>query len=151
MYLTHKKNEEPKTRCIQCDMEFKSKKELVNHMKETHKTYKPCKNFKLNKCEYNQECLFPHIVLPEGHHICYKCGLIFATPTEVMKHIKEKHGNIICHKFMRGQCTYTKCLFSHPGKDAYFVSQATPTAQDFPNTLPTTSPVVGVQGRANPQ
>ena len=89
------------------------------------------------------------MVLQEGEQICYTCGLVFSSTTDLIKHIKESHANIICHKFLKGQCTFNgKCLFSHT------VSKALPTpipkAQDFPNALPI-SPAVGVQGRANPQ
>ena len=97
-----------------------------------------------------QDCLFHHKVLQEGEHICYKSGLIFLSTTDLIKHIKGTHGNTICHKFLRGQCTFnSKCLFSHSVSKA--PPTPVPTAQDFPNALPTSSPVVGVQGRANSQ
>ena len=35
--------------------------------------------------------------------------------TEIMRHIKETHGDTICHKFLKNQCSRNiRCMFIHP-------------------------------------
>lgn len=139
-------------------MDFESEKEVKSHIRNMHKTHKPCKNFQLNQCQYAQDCSFRHIILQEGEYICYKCGNTYPSKTEMMKHVKEIHGNIICHRFLRNECTYnTRCLFSHRNQGAHAVeigldgSQAsvipTPTAQDFPHPPIALGPVGGRETR----
>ena len=59
--------------------------------------------------------LFNHIVLEQGKHICYKCGHIKGSKTNLLKHVTKKHGDIQCHKFKTNQSDYKseRCLFSH--------------------------------------
>ena len=79
----------------------------------------------------------------------------------MMKHIKDAHGNIPCHKFMKNQCDYgSRCLYSHPGPAVHDVhinrsigpgdAPYVPAAQDFPEAS-TNGPVVGAQERPHPQ
>ena len=163
MRRMHKVNEEATFKCNLCEMSFKVKRELNRHMRENHKNFKPCKSFALNRCEFDEDCIFNHTILQEGHHICYKCGLILTTKTEMIKHIKEIHGSTICHRFLRNQCSFSsKCFYSHtliPAQNvaittvtspAYRPAPSPPTAQDFPD-MPTTGPVVRAQERAQPQ
>ena len=125
-------------------------------MKEAHRSYKPCRNFASNRCEYDGDCSFYHIILEKGEHICYRCAHKTKSRTEMMRHIKNEHGNIICHRFLRNQCNFgSQCLYSHSVPSAQNVqrnranshsdSTHVPTAQDFPDTL-TSGPVVGAQG-----
>ena len=61
--------------CTCCNRKFKTKQTFNKHNKEVHRTsYNPCRNFPLNKCEYDVECNFYHVILNQGQHICYKCG-----------------------------------------------------------------------------
>ena len=77
----------------------------------------------------------------------------------MMNHVKEKHGNIICHRFLKSQCPHNnRCLFSHNVQSAKTLnidsggSQAPvapiPTAQDFWHPLTAMGPAVGREERA---
>ena len=142
-------------KCKHCELGFESKPEIKNHMKEAHKSYKLCRNFPHNRCEYDTECSFRHIILEQGKHICYRCGKISNSKTEMMKHVKETHGNIICKKFLQNECNFgSRCLFKHTSGIAQNVEnntvQGRAQTQDFQNTL-TMRPVVGTQGRSHLQ
>ena len=147
-------------KCSQCGMSLSSNGELNNHIIESHKNYKPCKNYAVNRCEYNEDCRFYHIILPPGQHICYKCATQTKTKSDMMKHIKDVHGGTVCHKFLLNKCDFTRCLFSHivpsvPGvakvpeelPARQFEVPSAPREEDFPN-LPTMGPVVRAEGRA---
>ena len=65
-------------------------------------------------CDYDDECDCRLIVLDQGEHICFKCGHIETSTTELFKHITKKHGDVPCHKFQTNQCNFgAQCLFSH--------------------------------------
>ena len=151
MNMAHKKENNNQTKCSKCELSFSSKEELELHLKD-HQSYKPCRNFGSNNCEFNEdECSFRHIILEQNQQICYKCGSITTSKTELMKHIKEEHGSELCHKFLENKCTFgSRCLFTHiisPVQNVDRVSTpARHTMKDFPNTL-TTEPVVRPQGR----
>ena len=143
------------TKCYQCELSFSSKEEMKQHLKE-HKSYKPCRKFQTNSCELIEEdCSFNHIILGPNEQICYKCNHITTSKTELMKHIKDMHGNEVCHKFLANKCDFaSRCLFRHTSSAVKNVDRvSTParhTMQDFPNTL-TTGPVVRPQGRPQNQ
>ena len=100
--------------CKFCELKFQTKNDLRNHVTETHKTFKPCNKYAINNCEYDDECRYQHITLRENQEICFKCGEIFSNKTEMMKHVKGKHGEIPCTRFSDGHCEYgSKCLFKH--------------------------------------
>ena len=67
--------------CTQCLLEFKTKTELLDHLKEKHINYKPCDFYNgpnnENNCELDGECQFYHVKLKPGEQICYKCGKTF--------------------------------------------------------------------------
>ena len=158
--MAHKKSGEPKIKCYQCDIDFESEKEVKSHIRNNHKTYKPCKNFAANQCQYaDDEYSFNHVILQQDQHICFKCGNKYSSKTEMMNHVKEKHGDIICHRFLKNQCPHNnRCLFSHNVQSAKTViidsggSQAPvtpiPTAQDFRHPLTAMGPAVGREERA---
>ena len=50
--------------CNICNKDFVYKNDLGKHMRETHKTYKPCNN--LNNCAYGEKCTYNHRKYPEG-------------------------------------------------------------------------------------
>ena len=51
-------------KCIPCKTKFRTKQAMNKQKKETYKMYyKPCQNFPLNNCEYDDECNFYHIIL----------------------------------------------------------------------------------------
>ena len=152
--MAHKNENLNLQKCSQCELSFSSKEEMEQHLKQ-HKSYKPCRNFRSNSCELNEVCPFEHIILEQGQHICYKCGSITISKTKLMKHIKDKHGNEVCHKFLENKCDFgSRCLFRHTGLPVQNVDlDSTParhTMQDFPNTL-ATGPVVRTEGRPQNQ
>ena len=101
--------------CTRCNRKFKTKQTFNKHNKEVHRTsYKPCRNFPLNKCEYDGECNFYHVILNQGQHICYKCGEKSDNKTLMMKHIISEHGDEECKRYLENKCTYgEKCFFKH--------------------------------------
>ena len=113
----------------------------------------------MNNCGPQIECRYQHTILPPGLHICYKCGVTSPSKTDIMKHIKSKHGNEICHNFLRNRCEYQRCMFSHNNSHApnvesvperEMVTPSAPREADFVN-LPTIGPVVRIEERAQPQ
>ena len=64
-------------KCTQCDKTFSTEIELSQHIKENHKSHKPCDYFKEDRCNLDEEeCRFKHIKLKTGEHICFTCGKI---------------------------------------------------------------------------
>ena len=111
-------------KCYTCREEFSDRDVLRHHIREVHGTYKPCRKFQNDRCDNDEdECDFNHIVLEQGKHICYKCGQIEGSKTNLLKHVTKKHGDIPCHKFQTNQCDFgsERCLFSH--------KVSTPTSQ----------------------
>ena len=101
--------------CRSCESTFSNKTELDSHIIDQHKSYKPCKNFATNACEYDR-CRFEHIILKEKERICYKCGERTPSQTLLIKHMKEIHSSEPCKNYLANKCTFgTKCMFSHSG------------------------------------
>ena len=143
---SHEINSGSKYKCNRCASSFTTKRELTTHIKEKHKTYKPCDYFIETRCELDDDCNFYHVILAQGQHICYTCGDIFKSKRDLINHIKEKHGNTVCYKFLQNKCTVRRCFFKHIIQSAPNVGKTSeappaPTYQDFPS-LPTTGPVV---------
>ena len=149
--FNHKSNNTLK--CNICKSRFKTKDEIIVHIAESHKSHKPCDLFAEDNCDLDVKCRYKHIKLQEGEHNCYKCGHISKSKRYMMNHVKEKHGHEICHKFIEGKCSYSRCLFSHKVTNVITVenvskiveqrskySNTAPTETDFVN-LPTTGPV----------
>ena len=77
-----------------------------------------------------------------------------------MNHIKDTHGNTICHRFLRNECQQKRCFFSHnihtenshSVQDAQFVERhaetQVPTAQNFRHPSPPRAS--GRQGEQGP-
>ena len=112
MNKTHKKPDSA-IKCNQCEKTLRDKQELKDHI-TTHKSYKPCKNYLTNTCSA-VSCRFNHIKIPVDQEICFKCGLQFNSKTDLMNHIKTKHGSTLCHKFLHNKCQRSseECIFSH--------------------------------------
>ena len=133
-------------KCTQCHITLKTKRDITTHMKENHKSYKPCDYFLEDRCDLDGECRYNHVKLKPGQQICYKCGDKFNLKSDMRRHIVETHGNDICHKFMQNNCTARKCFFSHDVITAQNVirnaqrdNPRVPTQQDF-YELPTARP-----------
>ena len=108
--------------CRNCDEICGNKEELNYHIIENHKSYKPCRNFATNNCEY-KECRFNHVVLKQGEQVCYKCNDKFTRKSMLPNHIRNIH-NDPCLKFQEGNCTYgAKCVFKHIGVPAQNVTR----------------------------
>ena len=95
-----------------CQEKFKTKSDLDIHIIAEHKSYKPCRNFATDSCEYTK-CRYNHTVLKKGEHLCYKCGDIFNKKSVLLNHIKNIH-NDLCLKYLEGICTYgSRCVYIH--------------------------------------
>ena len=139
-----------KEKCNQCDKMFVTQRELSQHIKENHKSHKPCDYFK-DRCDLDEECRYKHIKLNPGEQTCFICGKIFISKREMLSHIRERHGNTLCHRYLRNECTVRRCLFSHRSSTATNVvirpleaRAPAPPSQDFPN-LHATRPVMWSQ------
>ena len=97
-------------RCDRCGKNFQTDREFMNHVREDHKTYKPCDYFAEDKCELYSDCGYYHMKLKQGEHICFKCAKRTTWKRELMNHIKDTHGNDICHRFLRNECRQKKML-----------------------------------------
>ena len=145
-------------KCNKCGRLFQTQNELNTHIKEDHKSHKPCDYFMEDRCDLDdEECRFKHVKLKHGEHICYTCGLIFNSRKDLLNHIREQHGNTPCYRFLNNECTVRRCLFSHKTSPAinveriYQEARAPQSTQDFPN-LHATRPVMWSQVVAeNPQ
>ena len=60
-----------KEKCNQCDKMFVTQRELSQHIKENHKSHKPCDYFKEDRCDLDEECRYKHIKLNPGEQICF--------------------------------------------------------------------------------
>ena len=114
----HRPNEnlivERSFRCNFCALTFGTKQELNQHKKQNHRTFKPCKNYATNNCEFDSDCLYNHVALKEGEFICFRCGDRFHVKRNLVNHIQTIHGHIQCRKFKDNNCTFgNKCLFKH--------------------------------------
>ena len=72
MNMTQNKIE---SKCNQCQVISSSERELKIYIRGNHKTYKPCTQFKLNQCQYEEDCSFHHIILQEGENYVINVGL----------------------------------------------------------------------------
>ena len=125
--------------CTPCDLFFKTRNDLNKHMAEKHKSWKPCRKFQTNNCEFDSDCMFNHIKLGENEQICFKCGRIFKSKHEMMKHVQEVHPTP-CYRHRVGQCTFgNKCIFIHEevNHDQDFqMSGLTPAPPEWPKLMP---------------
>ena len=76
---------EPQVKCNRCGLEFPNKNEIENHLMVDHKTYRPCKKFAEDNCK-KDKCRFPHIKPQQGQEVCYQCGNIFMSKTDLINH-----------------------------------------------------------------
>jgi hypothetical protein len=108
-------------KCQDCEEQFSSRWNLMNHQKENHPSQSPCKYNLQNKCKFTAEvCWFKHTDSSEGSSeviSCYNCGNIFRNKSEMMIHRKKVHITVIrvCSNFKNNQCKFDddKCWFLH--------------------------------------
>ena len=113
MKMVHKTIEDTAFKCTQCDNYFETKSELDKHIIEYHWSYKPCRTFATDSCEY-EECRFNHVILKDKERICYKCGQVVKSQADLRIHMSDTHVDIVCRKFLETKCSFgIKCMFSH--------------------------------------
>ena len=113
--------------CYSCNKQFVYKIDLVKHVQETHRAFKPCRN--RNNCSYGGKetggrCHFSHRKYPEDHHVCYECGDYFRTVHDLMMHRKTSHMVPTCKEFLKNKCDRSNndCYYSHQ-KKAHSITQ----------------------------
>ena len=128
--------------CRRCGKDFIYKIDMAKHIKETHKTYKPCKDIK--SCSYKdsrQGCRYNHTIYPEGHQVCFECGKSFKTLHDLMRHRKSDHKVPVCREFLANRCDYSasNCYYTHdkhphpinPVRKSQDKTQSEPQIQGF--------------------
>ena len=98
-------------KCSFCPDTFIDRKNIFAHRKQRHSTYKACRNGQ--NCAYIESCSFNHKPVTEGASICYHCGDEFTSTNDLLLHRKNTHGNIICTKFLKGECKKNPCWYAH--------------------------------------
>ena len=109
----HRGGRDKSTTCNNCKKDFIYRIDLTKHIRDEHKTYKPCLN--INDCRYAPKCRFNHKVYPKGTHVCYECGFTFKSLHELMKHRKSVHIVPMCRDFLKQNCVFSSedCYHSH--------------------------------------
>ena len=99
--------------CNNCKKDFVYKIDLAKHVRENHRTFKPCRNLK--NCSYGERCSYNHRKYPDGSQVCYECGNYYKTLHELMKHRKQAHIVPMCKEFMRKHCDFSSedCYYVH--------------------------------------
>ena len=100
-------------KCYFCTEHFKTNRDMMNHRKKSHRTFKPCRN--IPDCPFQEKCLFNHVTLDNNSFICYECGEQFKTLNDLMIHRKTQHKSIQCLKFSKNECKFAsdKCWYNH--------------------------------------
>ena len=99
--------------CNFCDKTFMKADIMIEHRKNTHKTFKPCRN--KSNCPYQDNCLYSHKVIIDNTHICYECGDEMTTFIDLMNHRRTNHQMRTCTKFQENNCMFTSesCWYDH--------------------------------------
>ena len=131
----HENRNKGQVPCHLCDNSFQNKLTFRLHMRDEHKTYKPCINLAKGKCEYDSDCMFSHdFNLNENERICYDCGFTTTLLRELMLHIKYTHGSRPCRKYKNNECSRNNCRFSHsPEKTPRFQREKASNRRFFQN------------------
>ena len=101
------------TTCNKCKKDFIYRIDLTKHIREEHKTFKPCLN--INNCTFLPRCRFNHKVYPKGTQICYECEFTCKSLHELMRHRKNEHTVPMCRDFLKKNCGFSSedCYHSH--------------------------------------
>ena len=101
-------------KCKVCEYRASKKRDLTLHMKDVHKSFKPCNQFLNDKCEFDSDCMYNHVNLRENEVICFTCGNKFQDKHSLLTHIRNIHGNAPCKNFLKGNCKFNeRCFFRH--------------------------------------
>ena len=109
-------------KCKVCKTIFKSKQDLMNHIKTTHEdTLSNCKFYQNNTCKFNEKsCWFVHKKNVLQELKCRYCEHTFNSKSGVMFHQKKNHEDKIpmCKNHIQSKCKYRhKCWFTHPAME----------------------------------
>ena len=107
--------------CKYCGKQFNSKSEFMHHRKNDHSgTVAYCRNNVVGKCPFADDaCWWRHDneVTASDNISCFICDKTFNTKSEMMKHRKRDHKQIVkvCEKFKEQLCRYKSdsCWYSH--------------------------------------
>ena len=106
-------------KCRNCGMQFKTKRDLMNHRKKEHSSsVAPCRNYINKTCSFSAElCWWNHAENKNDNIECFVCGITFEHKSSLMKHRKLKHASIVksCVQYKEMKCRYDdiSCWFKH--------------------------------------
>ena len=86
---------------------------MTKHRRETHYTFKPCRN--IISCIFEEECVVNHDPIPVGLHRCFQCGNDYSSKNEMMIHRKNAHEGVkTCKNYLQNKCQRdTECWWKH--------------------------------------
>ena len=116
--------------CNNCQQDFTSFWNLMNHRKLMHPSNRKCRDFVKGECQRGDLCWYVHDnVMELGSQnpqkfpppspdkiTCYVCKCEFSSKNEMMNHKKKEHpSNIICKNFCLGNCRRSEdqCWYLH--------------------------------------
>ena len=107
-------------KCRNCEEEFRDKRNLMMRRKSFHSaTVAVCRNYLEKNCSFTADaCWWNHQERENASGVmCFICSEVFETRSEMMKHRKTNHANIVqqCSKFVEGNCQFQEkfCWFKH--------------------------------------
>ena len=81
--------------CNTCKKHCKDMTEIRTHRKAAHPNYRPCKNYPgtsaEDRCKFGDRCDWPHLHLSGDSQICWTCGNIFSSKSDLAIHRKNIH------------------------------------------------------------
>ena len=122
--ITRNKPRDQTETCYNCNQEFSSYKQLMNHRKLEHTSKK-------QECVFDEDsCWYVHKKENADRNeevFCDDCETIFTHTTELMRHKKQMHENQVprCQYFLQGTCKRNNvtCCFLHKNEDSREVNE----------------------------
>ena len=115
------KGEEDVFRCNECDKQFGTNWNMMNHRSEEHGVKEVCRYFREGRCNFGKTCWYDHkekTAEEKDQIICYVCNQVFKTKNRMMRHRKENHRESVrnCNS---ESCHYDSqtCWFNHKDND----------------------------------
>ena len=112
--------------CRNCGEQFSSKWNLMTHRKSKHTSnIAYCRNYMAGRCDFNAEmCWWNHSEVESNIDEiinCFICNRTFESKTEMMKHRKREHIEVIrpCRLYQNKSCRFVNdaCWFKHVIED----------------------------------
>ena len=127
-----------KIKCRNCGDIFTTKWNLMTHRKKMHmNTVAFCRNKTEGNCDYSDDmCWWNHNVeMQNGDQVkCYVCNKTFERKTEMMKHRKKEHSEVVmpCRKFQNNECRFQddSCWFIHVTESEDIAEDAYKTTEE---------------------